>query len=29
MKYDAPPVVVNFFYHEQIKKSARGKPAVL
>ena len=27
--FDAPPVVVNFFYHEQIKKSARGKPAVL
>ena len=27
--FDAPPVVVNFFYHEQIKKSAWGKPAVL
>ena len=27
--FDAPPVVVNYFYHEQIKKSARGKPAVL
>jgi radical SAM domain protein len=27
--FDAPPVVVNFFYHEQIKKSARGKPTVL
>ena len=27
--FDAPPVVVNFFYHEQIKKSARRKPAVL
>ena len=25
MKYDAPSVVVNFFYHERIKKSARGK----
>ena len=23
--FDAPPVVVNFFYHEQIKKSARRK----
>ena len=21
--FDAPPVIVNFFYHEQIKKSAR------
>ncbi len=21
--FDAPPVVVNYFYHEQIKKSAR------
>lgn len=23
--FDAPPVVVNYFYHEQIKKSARAK----
>ena len=23
--FEAPPVVVNFFYHEQIKKSARRK----
>lgn len=22
-EYDAPPVIVNYFYHEQIKKSAR------
>lgn len=22
-KFDAPPVIVNYFYHEQIKKSAR------
>ena len=21
--FDAPPVIVNYFYHEQIKKSAR------
>ena len=21
--FDAPPVIVNFFYHEEIKKSAR------
>ena len=21
--FDAPPVVVNYFYHEQIKKSAK------
>ena len=21
--FDAPPVLVNYFYHEQIKKSAR------
>lgn len=27
--FEAPPVVVNFFYHEQIKKSAREKPTVL
>ena len=26
--FDAPPVVVNYFYHEQIKKSARKVPAV-
>ena len=23
--FDAPPVIVNYFYHEQIKKSAREK----
>lgn len=21
--FDAPPVIVNFFYHEEIKRSAR------
>lgn len=23
--FDAPPVVVNYFYHEEVKKSAKGK----
>lgn len=25
LPFDAPPVMVNFFYHEEIKKSARNK----
>lgn len=24
-EFNAPPVIVNYFYHEQIKKSARGR----
>lgn len=24
--FDAPPVIVNYFYHEEVKKSAKGKP---